>query len=215
MWSCGKGSDLTGNAAQFPGEPDRKLGKKPQGKRNVSCQDQGSAPLHPSANDSNLNGEKRKRDRIWDVLPEAKRRCMHRRGNGLNLLCRLLDPPEHLLSAAIRHHCVCCTAASCRCSYVPIQAADYFEFCSQFQKQGSDVEKVKQRLAEIANYVDKVKYPLPIVPLSFSSHLINLRWQQRLMRWLFDVLMPDFKKKMPTVKTFSRPEDRWQSDTVP
>ena len=27
----------------------------------------------------------------------------------------------------------------------------------QFQKQGKDVEKVKQRLAEIANYVDKVK----------------------------------------------------------
>lgn len=30
----------------------------------------------------------------------------------------------------------------------------------QFQKQGKDVERVKQRLAEIANYVDKVK-PLP------------------------------------------------------
>lgn len=30
----------------------------------------------------------------------------------------------------------------------------------QFQKQGKDVEKVKQRLAEIANYVDKVKYLL-------------------------------------------------------
>lgn len=27
----------------------------------------------------------------------------------------------------------------------------------QFQKQGKDIEKVKQRLAEIANYVDKVK----------------------------------------------------------
>lgn len=27
----------------------------------------------------------------------------------------------------------------------------------QFQKQGKDMEKVKQRLAEIANYVDKVK----------------------------------------------------------
>lgn len=27
----------------------------------------------------------------------------------------------------------------------------------QYQKQGKDVEKVKQRLAEIANYVDKVK----------------------------------------------------------
>jgi len=26
----------------------------------------------------------------------------------------------------------------------------------QFQKQGKDLEKVKQRLAEIANYVDKV-----------------------------------------------------------
>lgn len=26
----------------------------------------------------------------------------------------------------------------------------------QFQKQGKDMEKVKQRLAEIANYVDKV-----------------------------------------------------------
>lgn len=26
----------------------------------------------------------------------------------------------------------------------------------QFQKQGKDTEKVKQRLAEIANYVDKV-----------------------------------------------------------
>lgn len=31
----------------------------------------------------------------------------------------------------------------------------YF-FPYQFQKQGKDVEKVKQRLAEIANYVDKV-----------------------------------------------------------
>lgn len=28
--------------------------------------------------------------------------------------------------------------------------------CGQFQKQGKDMEKVKQRLAEIANYVDKV-----------------------------------------------------------
>lgn len=26
----------------------------------------------------------------------------------------------------------------------------------QYQKQGKDLEKVKQRLAEIANYVDKV-----------------------------------------------------------
>lgn len=86
------------------------------------------APSHPSANDSNLSGKKRKRERIWDVLPEAKRRCMHRRGNGLNLLCRLLDPPEHLLSPAIRHHCLRCTAASHGCSNVPIQAADYFEF---------------------------------------------------------------------------------------
>lgn len=75
------------------------------------------------------------------------------------------------------------------------------------------MEKVKQRLAEIANYVDKVKYPLPIAPLSFWSHLINLRWQQRLMRWLLDILMPQFKK-MPSVKTFSRSEDLWQSDTV-
>lgn len=31
----------------------------------------------------------------------------------------------------------------------------------QFQKQGKDVERVKQRLAEIANYVDKVKPPPP------------------------------------------------------
>lgn len=30
-----------------------------QGKRNVPCQDQGSAPLHPFANASNLNGTKR------------------------------------------------------------------------------------------------------------------------------------------------------------
>lgn len=29
--------------------------------------------------------------------------------------------------------------------------------CAQFQKQGKDMEKVKQRLAEIANYVDKVR----------------------------------------------------------
>lgn len=29
-------------------------------------------------------------------------------------------------------------------------------FAFQYQKQGKDVEKVKQRLAEIANYVDKV-----------------------------------------------------------
>lgn len=30
----------------------------------------------------------------------------------------------------------------------------------QFQKQGKDMEKVKQRLAEIANYVDKVTIKL-------------------------------------------------------
>lgn len=35
----------------------------------------------------------------------------------------------------------------------------------QFQKQGRDVEKVKQRLAEIANYVDKVKQPLPFAQM--------------------------------------------------
>jgi hypothetical protein len=34
-------------------------------------------------------------------------------------------------------------------------------FCAQFQKQGKDVERVKQRLAEIANYVDKVRVALP------------------------------------------------------
>lgn len=33
-----------------------------------------------------------------------------------------------------------------------------FSFAFQYQKQGKDVEKVKQRLAEIANYVDKVKF---------------------------------------------------------
>lgn len=32
----------------------------------------------------------------------------------------------------------------------------------QFQKQGKDMEKVKQRLAEIANYVDKVKIKSPV-----------------------------------------------------
>lgn len=31
----------------------------------------------------------------------------------------------------------------------------------QFQKQGKDTEKVKQRLAEIANYVDKVTIKSP------------------------------------------------------
>lgn len=36
-----------------------------------------------------------------------------------------------------------------------------FFFFFQFQKQGRDLEKVKQRLAEIANYVDKVKHVLP------------------------------------------------------
>lgn len=41
-------------------------------------------------------------------------------------------------------------------------SADNVQFCFQFQKQGKDLEKVKQRLAEIANYVDKVKYPLSI-----------------------------------------------------
>lgn len=44
----------------------------------------------------------------------------------------------------------------------PVSTTDYVSFCSQFQKQGRDVEKVKQRLAEIANYVDKVKHPLPL-----------------------------------------------------
>lgn len=67
-------------------------------------------------------------------------------------------------------------------SEILIFATDYFQFCSQFQKQGGDVEKVKQRLAEIANYVDKVKCPLPFALLSFCSHLINLCCQQRLMR---------------------------------
>lgn len=52
------------------------------------------------------------------------------------------------------------TTCQC-CSNVAISAADYMQFCFQFQKQGRDVEKVKQRLAEIANYVDKVKHPLP------------------------------------------------------
>lgn len=32
---------------------------------------------------------------------------------------------------------------------------------AQFQKQGKDMEKVKQRLAEIANYVDKVTIKSP------------------------------------------------------
>lgn len=31
----------------------------------------------------------------------------------------------------------------------------------QYQKQGKDLEKVKQRLAEIANYVDKVNQKKP------------------------------------------------------
>lgn len=44
---------------------------------------------------------------------------------------------------------------------VLISAVDYTQFFFQFQKHGRDVEKVKQRLAEIANYVDKVKHTLP------------------------------------------------------
>uniref|UniRef100_A0AAX7VF49 ADAM metallopeptidase domain 12 n=1 Tax=Astatotilapia calliptera TaxID=8154 RepID=A0AAX7VF49_ASTCA len=36
-----------------------------------------------------------------------------------------------------------------------ISSTDYMHFCFQFQKQGKDLEKVKQRLVEIANYVDK------------------------------------------------------------
>lgn len=45
---------------------------------------------------------------------------------------------------------------------VNVPISDYMSFCFQFQKQGRDVEKVKQRLAEIANYVDKVKHPFPV-----------------------------------------------------
>lgn len=43
-----------------------------------------------------------------------------------------------------------------------ISSTDYMHFCFQFQKQGKDLEKVKQRLVEIANYVDKVKHPPPL-----------------------------------------------------
>lgn len=43
-----------------------------------------------------------------------------------------------------------------------ISSTDYMQFCFQFQKQGKDLEKVKQRLVEIANYVDKVKHPAPL-----------------------------------------------------
>lgn len=43
-----------------------------------------------------------------------------------------------------------------------ISSTDYMQFCFQFQKQGKDLEKVKQRLVEIANYVDKVKHPPPL-----------------------------------------------------
>ncbi len=43
--------------------------------------------------------------------------------------------------------------------HIWLQFKDLFlsSFAFQYQKQGKDVEKVKQRLAEIANYVDKVK----------------------------------------------------------
>ena len=40
-------------------------------------------------------------------------------------------------------------------------------FCVQFQKQGKDVERVKQRLVEIANYVDKVRVGLPTTQKKF------------------------------------------------
>lgn len=46
-----------------------------------------------------------------------------------------------------------------------------FSFPLQFQKQGKDVEKVKQRLAEIANYVDKVLNA--ILCLNEWEHLIR------------------------------------------
>uniref|UniRef100_A0A8C7Z0P1 ADAM metallopeptidase domain 12 n=1 Tax=Oryzias sinensis TaxID=183150 RepID=A0A8C7Z0P1_9TELE len=45
------------------------------------------------------------------------------------------------------------------CDYQHLSSFSVFNFlpssCVQFQKQGKDMEKVKQRLAEIANYVDK------------------------------------------------------------
>lgn len=196
MWSCGKGSALTGNAAQFPGEPDRKLGKKPQGKRNVSCQDRGSAPLHPSANDSNLNGKKRKERENMRCAARSQTQVYAQEGEWTKSALQAVGSTGapaldgHSSPLRVMHGCFSrllkCTNSSHWLLWI---------FYSQFQKQGSDVEKVKQRLAEIANYVDKVKYPLPIAPLSFCSHLINLRWQQRLMRWLFDILTLEFENK--------------------
>lgn len=50
------------------------------------------------------------------------------------------------------------TLTICECNFFHWLHA----FCFQFQKQGKDLEKVKQRLVEIANYVDKVKRPPPL-----------------------------------------------------
>ena len=46
----------------------------------------------------------------------------------------------------------------------------YFTVVFQFQKQGKDVEKVKQRLAEIANYVDKVPTRSITLPPHTNTH---------------------------------------------
>lgn len=43
----------------------------------------------------------------------------------------------------------------------------------QYQKQGKDLEKVKQRLAEIANYVDKVNQNN--MPTQHIAVMCNLR----------------------------------------
>lgn len=92
-------------------ETGKKTHTHTQRKRNVSCPDQGSPPLHPFANASNLNGtEKNWKDmeRMWDALPEARRRCMHTSSKALNLLCRLLDPP-----ALTAHSSLLCVLHGC------------------------------------------------------------------------------------------------------
>lgn len=77
-------------------------------------------------------------------------------GHGFNMSSA--GPKTHIISPVQSFHSRHKRHAQKTTKYVElIIVADNREF----QKQGKDVEKVKQRLAEIANYVDKVKHPLP------------------------------------------------------
>ena len=47
----------------------------------------------------------------------------------------------------------------------------------KFQRQGKDLEKVKQRLIEIANHVDKVN-SLGVIKSLTSCKRLGMRWRE-------------------------------------